>query len=216
MEVGEDGSAYAASYLVNFKPIEEADVLLAECEKFVQESRVDPLVIPYVPPFALFAQNLRSWRLKRRDSRLAGVYHALQPRIAHSEKTLRGIIGEVVEKKGLLRLQARQLLSRLEECVKYNRELLSKTDGPLNEARAFVNILSDESTTLKLMLSFNREILRLKVSQEMNKSPALLRWGMQKSRALVEADLGKDEDHRVIEQKLSLHREVGAIISFFS
>jgi hypothetical protein len=204
----EDGTYSGIQFLVDFKPIEEADILLSECEKFIKEAKLEPLVIPYVPPFAIIAQNIRSWRLKRRDSRLNTTYDALQPRIASCERTLRRIIGEVVEKKTVLRLQARQLLSRLDECVKYNKDLLGSTDAPLAEARMFVNVLSNESSISKVMVNFNKEIVRLKASQEMSKSPALLRWGMQKSKGWIEVDYGKDEDHMIMEVKLLQYREV--------
>lgn len=198
---------YGVQYLADFKPIEEADKLLAECEKFVQETKTEAL-IPFVPPFAIIANNIRTWRMKRRDTRLTGMFNALQPRIAASEKTLRSIIGEVVEKKAVLRVQARQLLVRLEECAKHNRQLLLSTAVPLEETRTFVNVLSSEAAVLKSMINFNREVLRLRAAQEMSRSPALLRWGMQKARGGAELDLSKDEDHVTVEQRLLKFREV--------
>lgn len=197
--------------LVDFKPIEEADKLLQECEKFVQESKGET-VGPFVPPFAIIASNIRTWRLKRRDMKLSNTYQSLQPRIAATEKILRGIIGEVVEKKAVLRMQAKKLLVRLEECARHNRKLLKSTDIPLDETRTFVNILSSEASILKSMISFNKEVLRLKAAQEINRSPALLRWGMQKSKAGVDVDISKDEDHVGMEEKLFAFREVSALL----
>lgn len=207
MQFDDEHNVYGVQFLVDFKPIEVADQLLMECDKFVQESKAEALV-PYVPPFAIIANNIRSWRMRRRESRLSTTYSALQPRIALCEKTLRTIIGEVVEKKAILRLQAKQLLVRLDECVRHNRELLRCTDVPLEETRTFVNVLSSEAVVLKSMVNFNREILRLRNAQEMNRSPALLRWGMQKARAVADVDISKDDDHHVIEEKLLKFREV--------
>jgi hypothetical protein len=206
---------YPIHYTLDFTPIEEADKLLLECDKFVQESKSEAM-LPYLPSFAVIASNIRSWRLKRRDVRLSSTFQALQPRIATAEKSLRNIIGEVVEKKSILRLQAKQLLVRLEECVKYNQELLKSSEIPLEETRAFVNILSNESAVLKNMINFNKEILRLKTAQEINRSPALMRWGMQKSRAVVDVDLSKDADHSIMEERLLQFRDVSFIYLLLS
>ena len=85
------------------------------------------------------------------------------------------MIGEVVEKKGILRLQARHLQSRLEQCVEHNQALLKASDGPLEDTRNFVNTLSSESTVLKEMMNFNTEILRLKKLEEHTKNLSVMR-----------------------------------------
>lgn len=139
------------------------------------------------------------------------MYENIQPRVVATEKTLRKIIGEVVEKKGALRLQARHLHVRLEACIKHNKQLLAASDGPLEELRSIVNQLSGESTALKDMITFNKEVLRIRNVEEISKGQNFVRWGARpaaKKKNNAEADLRSDADHGVIEAKLVTIREV--------
>lgn len=196
--------------LVDFKPIEEADSLLEECEQFVQQTKTVLFTLPFVPSF----NRVRNWRSKRRDNKLMLMYENIQPRVVATEKILRKIIGEVVEKKTALRLQARHLHVRLESCIAHNKELLAASDGPLEELRAIVNQLSGESTALKDMITFNKEVLRIRNVEEISKGQNFVRWGAKpaaKKKNSVESDLKADADHAQIEAKLITIREVGDI-----
>lgn len=203
-------NTYGAHMLVDFKPIEEADILLEECEQFMQQSKTSLYTVPILG-FTRVANGIRSWRTKRRDTRLMVLYEALQPKVVATEKLLRRIIGEVVEKKTALRLQACHLKVRLEACIKHNRLLLEESDGPLEELRTIVNRLSGESTALKDMLTFNREVLRIRNVEEISKGQNFVRWGSKpaaKKKGGAELDVKKDDDHSSIEAKLIVIREV--------
>lgn len=201
--------SYGVHLLVDFKSIEEADKLLAECEKYIEETRSEIFVIPFVPSFSLLANNVRAWRSKRKDSKLVTGYQALEPKISVLEKTLRGIIGEVVEKKGALRIQARYLQIRLEQCVKHNKSLLETTDGPLEDTRNFVNMLSNESKLLKDMVTFNTEVLKMQALENQSKHQVYgTRWVQGRQKNVNEIDVTKDSDNNAIQDKLNSLREV--------
>lgn len=116
-------------------------------------------------------------RTKARDVKLNNTYSTLLPRLIETEKALRQIMGDVVEKKNSLRMQARYLQVRLNTCMEVNRTLLRDTDEPLKEIRESIDSLSGESLRLKEMSLFNREILRLKYLENAKKSKAFGGWG---------------------------------------
>jgi hypothetical protein len=200
---------YGHHLLIDFKSIEEADKVLADCEKYIEDTKSEIFVLPFVPSFSLLANNVRAWRAKRKDSKLLTGYQVLEPKIVVLEKTLRGIIGDVVEKKGALRIQARYLQIRLEQCVKSNKSQLDTTDNPLEETRNFVNLLSNESKTLKDMVTFNTETLKLQALENQSKHQVYgTRWVQGRQKNLNEVDVSKDGDHAAIQEKLNSLREV--------
>jgi hypothetical protein len=216
-------SSYGVHLLVDFRPIEEADQLLEDCKQYVAESQQELYVVPFVPTFSRLVSNVRQWRMKRKDARLQSVYDGLLPRVSSCEKELRGIIGDVVEKKSALRLQAKHLQVRLNACIAHNQEQLADSDAPLDETRNYVNLLSDEQTSLKQMLVFNAEVSRLKAAEANAKRHQAMRWGglaknrnnmnnNKKTTAESAADM-KDEHHSAIEQRLKTCRTV-CYISF--
>lgn len=209
-------NTYGAHLLVDFKPIEEAEALLEECEQYIQQTKTALFTLPFVPAFSRVAAGVRMWRTKRRDNKLIQIYNELQPRVVATEKSLRKIIGEVVEKKGALRVQARHLQVRLEACIKHNKMLLEQSEGPLEELRGIVNKLSGESTALKDMITFNKEVLRIKNVEQISKGQNFVRWGSKpnKKKSVMEVDLKQDPDHTVIETKLVTIREVREVPSF--
>jgi hypothetical protein len=195
--------------LIDVKAIDEADKLLSECEKYIEETKSEMFVLPFVPSFSLIANNVRAWRNKRKDSRLLSGYQTLEPRIAVLEKSLRGIIGEVVEKKGALRLQAKYLQIRLEQCIKHNKSLLDQTELPLEDTREFVNILSNESKLLKDMSTFNSEVLKMQALENQSKNQIYgSRWVQGRNKNLNDVDLSKDLDHVAVQERLNCLREV--------
>ena len=202
-------NTYGAHMLVDFKPIEDADLLLEECEQFMQQTKTALYTVPILA-FSRVANGIRSWRSNRRNNKLMTMYEALQPKVVATEKVLRKIIGEVVEKKTALRLQACHLKVRLEACIKHNKILLEESDAPLEELRTIVNKLSGESTVLKDMITFNREVLRIRNVEEISKGQNFVRWGSKpaKKKSNPELDIKKDDDHTSIEAKLIVIREV--------
>lgn len=206
-----DNNSYGVHLLVDFKPIEEADLLLVECDRYIEDTKQEMFVLPFMPTFSLIASNVRAWRNKRRDSRLMSVFSVLQPRIVNTEKALRRILGEVVEKKIALRMQAKHLQVRLEACIIYNREMLKGTDQPLEETRHYVEMLSNESKLLKDMMVFNKEILRMQAIEKHQKAPGQ-RWGHQHRRgggsAIGDLEFSNDPEHKGIDERLVKFREV--------
>ena len=217
MSVNSHEDSYGVHMLVDSKPIEDADKLLSECEKYIEETKSELFVLPFVPSFSLLANNVRAWRNKRKDSKLVVGYQTLEPKIAVVEKSLRGVIGDVVEKKGALRVQARYLQVRLEECAKHNKALLDTTETPLEETRNFVNILSNESKVLKDMSTFNAEILKMQSLESQSKFQMYgSRWVQGRQRVQNEVDVSKDLDHVALQDRLNSLREVPEYIFFFS
>eukprot|EP01038_Epipyxis_sp_PR26KG_P010107 gene10107-13583_t len=195
---------YGAHLLVDFKPIEDADQLLGECEVFTVQAKQGMISLPFTIP------SLKNWRTKRRDNKLMIMYDNLYPRVLAAEKVLRNIIGEVVEKKIALRTQAKYLQIRLQTCIKFNRDILSISENPLEDMREFVNKLSNESATLKTMILFNKEILRIKNIESISKGKSFVRWGPKPSmkKNVTEADLANDRDHQMIQLRLEQLRQV--------
>jgi hypothetical protein len=203
--------------LVDFTPIQEADQILEECQVFLQQASDTNFVT--FPLVTRLAPNVRNWRMKRRDTRLISVYESLYPRIVASEKELRNIMGEVVEKKSDIRNQARHIQARLEACIAANKSQLQTTESPVDELRILINKLSGESALLKEMIEFNKELLRFGTVEQVSKGQSFVRWGALTSKApakkvLTEAELMKDDAHPDIEQKLVSLRKVCFFVLF--
>jgi hypothetical protein len=206
------GELYEKPHLVvDFKPIEEAKLLLEECEAFITLSNQSLVVLPF-PGLS----RIRKWREKRRDDQLATLYSSLQKRILDSERILRQMIGEIVEKKRALRLQGKYLIARLDSCMTFNCDMLSQSDNPVVDIRATVNNLSSASVQVKSMMVFNNEVLRQKSVQAVRHGKTFMPWTKRApvNRALTEAELCADEDHPVLQRRLHDLREVCEVDSF--
>lgn len=168
---------------------------------------------PTVPPtpnsnLLMRAANVFNFR-KKKDNRTSTAYSNFLPRILSCEKNLRKVIGDVVEKKIILRLQARHLRARLEACIIYNETLLATTDVPLDDTRNFVNSLSQESSEVKNMIAFNLEILRMQQFEEHQANLNLLRYNRQNINNVNNENLERDDpDHFFLEIKLEEFRKV--------
>ena len=211
---GSKDSNFAAHQLVDFTPIQEADQLLEECHMFLQQAGDTSFTLF---PLLTRVSTVKNWRMKRRDNRLISVYETLYPRIISTEKKLRQIMGDVVEKKGEIREQARHLQARLQACIRNNKAHLQATEGPVEELRLLINKLSGESALLKEMIEFNKELLRFGTVEKVSKGQTFVRWGGISNKApakkvITEAELQRDDTHPEIENKLLALRKV--IISF--
>ena len=200
-----------AHQLVDFTPIQEADQLLEECQMFLQQAGDTNFVM--FPLLTRVSTGVKNWRMKRRDNRLISVYETLYPRIVSTEKKLRQIMGDVVEKKGDIRLQARHLQARLEACIKSNKAQLQATEGPVDELRVLINKLSGESALLKEMIEFNKELLRFGTVEKVSKGQSFVRWGGLTSKApakkvITEGELSRDDVHPEIDKRLVSLRKV--------
>lgn len=160
------------------------------------------------------AANVFNFR-KKKDTRISTAYSIYLPRILVCEKKLRKVIGEVVEKKIILRLQARHLQARLEACINYNEGLLATTDVPLDDTRNFVNTLSHESAELKNMIAFNLEILRMQQFEEQQRNLTVLRYNRQNINNLYNENIERDDpDHFYLESRLEEFRKVSCFFFF--
>jgi hypothetical protein len=223
--IADSSNCYGVHLLVDFRPIDEACRLLVDCQQYIDDAQSEMFVLPFAPSFSRIVKNVRQWRMRRKDSNLQSTYDALCPRVIACERDLRQIIGDVVEKKTALRLQARHLQIRLESCLQHNKTILLMTDQPLNEARLFVDSLSGEMAYVKQMLTFNAEIVRLKDCEENARKQTALRWGgmskhnrnnsnkggvnnIGKNGKDKQAELLKDEDQKMAEERLRKYREI--------
>jgi len=207
---GARDSTSAAHQLVDFSPIQEADQILEECQIFLQQAGDTSFALF---PLLTRVQTVKNWRMKRRDNRLISVYETLYPRIIASEKKLRQIMGDVVEKKSEIRNQARHLQARLQACIRHNKANLQTTEGPVDELRLLINKLSGESAVMKEMIEFNKELLRFGTVEKVSKGQSFVRWGGAASKApakkvITESELQKDDTHPEIESKLVALRKL--------
>lgn len=204
------GNTYGAHLLVDFTPIQEADKLLEECNQVLVQMTGGQSFAQF--GFARVANVVQSFRTKRKDSKIISLYEGLTPRINATETKLRNIIIEVAEKKVALRMHANHLQARLHSCINFNKTLLSESEGPLEELRSFVNRLSGESSQLKEMMVFNKEIIRFKNLEQVSKGQSFVRWAPSmkppKRTAVSESDLMKDDMHPDIETRLIVLRKI--------
>lgn len=214
-------NTYGAHLLVDFSAIEEADRLLEEGEAFLQQAANSPL---FAFPIVGRVAGAMSWRARRKDSKLLSAYQTLHPRVLDGEKKLRNILGEVVEKKAVLRIQARHLQCRLISCVEHNKKLLKQSEEPMEELRDVIDVLSGESSVLKEMIEFNKELLRFGQYERilrgqgplvgqpsrgfMYQQPAYRQ--RPETQTLTDQDLMTDDIHPDIETRLIVMRKVSS------
>ncbi len=189
----------------DFTPIDEVDNLLNDCNEFLSQSKSELVIIPFSP-----FSRVRNWRMKRRDNKLFEVYDLLIPRIKNSEKSLRQLIGEIVEKKNALRLQGRHLIARLNSCIKFNRDMSEQISIPEEDFRNTIKQLSDQSAIVKSMMSFNQEVLRLKNVESISKGKTFISWSSRTAmtKPMSDAELAQDSDHPTLTMYLGSLREL--------
>ncbi|CAE7511811.1 unnamed protein product, partial [Symbiodinium microadriaticum] len=155
------------------------------------------------------AHKLRQWRSRRRDERLHSVMHSLLPRIKSNEEYLRDFIIQIVEKKLALRDQARHLKCRLEACINYNGDYIDGQEDLIEEMRNAVNSLSTESSVVKVMVSFNVELVRQRVMETVRHNRSFVSWGSKAVllRPISEQELAEDSDHPALMERLNRLRE---------
>jgi hypothetical protein len=201
--------------LVDLKPVKDAENLIDECEAFLssinnQGANPDTYRFPGL-------QRMTAWKPKYSGSQMLHHYEKLQPKIQDSEKILRGMLVGIIEKKSALRIQARHLVNRLQACIKCQSELLDKAEKPVKELRNLVNDLANESSNIKLMVTFNNEILRQRNVQAVRQGKSFMPWGKKKSNATVvsEEDLNNDSDYPLLHRRLHELRTVWLLILFY-
>lgn len=165
-------------------------------------------------------QKIRAWRSRRRDEKLLATYNSLLPRIKDGEEYLRDLIIQIVEKKLAIRDQARHLKTRLDACIEHNGNFVERQGGLIESMRTTVNSLSNESAVVKAMVSFNAELVRQKAIQNIRHGRSFVSWGSRAVllRPISEQELGEDEDHPALMQRLNDVRVVRSpsFYSFYS
>ena len=120
--------------------LQETDELVAECEAFIMQAKSSLAVLPF--------QAINEWRTRRKDEQLMSTYENIHPRLQQSEKALRDMLEQSAEKKQSLREQAKELRSKLGDCIDFNRGELEKSDPVLNQLRSVVDVVSNQSCLL--------------------------------------------------------------------
>jgi hypothetical protein len=198
---------------VDITSVDEADQIILSCQSFLNLANSTMIALP----FQAFSR-IRHWRAKRRDTRLASNYDVLYPKVKSIEKKLRSALNTAIEKKNVLKYQAKYLIIRLEACIQHNKQLLETTTSPLEEIRDIVNMVSQELTLIKSMQAFNYELIRLRnieLIQSGELHPRSLTSGWHSSgivrnihRPLTDIDLENDIDHQFLSTKLDSLREI--------
>lgn len=202
-------SAGAPMMPMTVEKLNDVSSLVKECATFV-ESAKNNLAIP----FAAF-ERVRQWRVRRRESEAIRVIDTLLPRIKEVELGLRFTITDTCERKAALREQAKFLLARLSSCITYNQSQLDCLFPVVEDTRSVVIALSDSLATVKRMISFNNELLRLKnVQNAGTKRGGGYNYNRQISsnialfRPVSEDDLNRDSEYVPLLARLNSLREI--------
>jgi len=153
--------------------------------------------------------KIREWRAKRKENKIGSRYDELAPKIAEGEKSLRGKIGDVIEMKTAIKIQARHLQSRLEGCIKYNSENVGTLDEPVESLKEIVSQFSNFSACVKEMLNFHGEILKQKQLENISRGKIFHSWPplIQQKQSQQQLDITPDADHEIIIEKLNHLKE---------
>lgn len=194
--------------VLDIKPVKDADSLVNECEAFIltlrnQNQAVESTRFPTLQHFRY------SWITKTNENQNATNYENLRIKIYDAEKVLRGMLLGIIEKKSILKTQARFLITRLNSCLDYQSNLLSDADKPVTELRAIVDNLANESSHVKIMVVFNNEVIRQKNVQTVRQGKTYIPWTKKRNANVVsEEDLSKDDDYPVLHHRLHKLRTV--------
>jgi len=162
--------------------------------------------LPYNGPVV---SKIKEWMNKRRENNIGSRYDELAPKIAESEKSLRGKIGNVIEMKTAIKIQAKHLQSRLEGCIKYNSDNVGTLDEPVESLKEIVSQYSSFSACVKEMLNFHAEILKQKKLENITSGKIFqsLPPMIQQKQSQQQLDVTPDEDHEIIMEKLNQLKE---------
>jgi len=203
------GAVPPTSTLLTVEKLNDVTDLVKECAAFVDSAKSNLNI-----PFAAF-ERVRQWRVKRRESRAMEVIDTLLPRIREVEASLRLTIQDTAERKAALREQAKFLLARLSSCIAYNQDNLDCLVPIVEDTRSVVISLSDALVTVKRMISFNNELLRLRNVQtattrrpQGNNYNRSLTNNIAMFRPVSEDDLNRDGEYVPLLARLNSLREI--------
>lgn len=209
---------YASNFHVNRSCIEAAEDLVKDCDSLYANLQLAQKEQSFV-----FFKKIRQ---QRRDHQLFSQYESVLPKIKTSEKSLRALIGTIVDRKNLLRTQCSYLQIRVDSCKNYNENKLDEVTIPVVEARRLLSVLLDEVSSYRSMSAFNDEVLLSKYQHEQSLqfSPPIGHTQGQLARlAAMKANLGvfrpssarekapsfdQDEDKIVLQDKIDRLNEL--------
>jgi hypothetical protein len=144
------------SQFVPFGPqIDEYTELLDQCDVYLKDAKTELLTLPYSP-----FKRIKSWRERRKDSRLLADMEKLQPRVTEAEANLRDILMKIMERKDLVRSMAQECYSQLLSCIDYTNKGLSHSEPIVEELRSLVDLITVETSDLKSMVLYNTDIVK--------------------------------------------------------
>lgn len=201
---------------VDTKPVKDAEVVISECESLISSinqiggGQLSPVVPPSSGGFQLFQPHSKTTKNRAHSSQIIANYDKLQPKILDAEKVLRGQLLLIIDKKSVLRTQAKQIVTRLISCIDFQNSLLAKSDIPIQELRDVVNDLANESANVKTMVTFNMELLRLKTTQSVRQGKTVMSWARKRNanQGPSDEDLAKDPEHQELHHRLHQLRSV--------
>lgn len=186
-------------------------VLLAETEELMEKLRTAETLRKSELPslFNLQPVRLRNWRIRRNDSQITIGFESLFPRLLKAVEDTTILASEIDEKTIALRDQACVLKVRLNACICYNTEYLANKSGMVEEMRRVVDMLSAYSAEIKIMITFNVEVIRQKLVQSVSQGRQFVTWNSRAMlmRPISETELGEDADHIFLMSKLRFIRE---------
>lgn len=212
---------------IDSKPVKDAETVISECEALISLIHQNGTSSSqYVlsssqsnnNSFQMFHPQTKAIKNRTHSAYAISMYDKLQPKIFDAEKILRGLLLVIIDKKAVLRTQAKQIVTRLIACIDYQTNLLIKSDTPIQELRDVVNDLANESASVKTMVAFNFELLRLHTAQSARQGKTVLSWARKKNanQGPSDEDLAKDYEHRELHHRLHQLRSVCIPSVYFS
>jgi hypothetical protein len=138
--------------------------IVADCEAFMKQVR-EQMNESRTPSrrFSFFSTDAP---LQDLDAIMTGILQKIEV----AEEKLRTRMIEMTEKKAALKDQAAYLKDRVESCILYNRSEMDSMEKQSSIIRKLVNDYSDRCSSLKVMLSFSEDVVKLSQREQRNKS----------------------------------------------
>jgi len=205
---------------IDTKPVKDAEFVISECESLMtlihqhtNNNALSPTSSSSGGFHQMFHSHTKPIKNLAYSAQITTLYDKLQPKISDAEKILRGLLLVIIDKKAVLRTQAKQIVTRLIACIDFQNSLLLKSDIPIQGLRDVVNDLANESANVKTMVAFNVELLRLKTVQSARQGKTVMSWARKKNanQGPSDEDLARDPEHQELHRRLHQLRSVSCI-----